>query len=316
MPPRIRLVAISTERLSQRSTYTPARTPNTTDGMISVSTATLSCVLELLRCWTRTTMPYQIAFCAVWLMACASHSNRKSRLRQIERSSGPTRCGSGSSRRPLIEAAGAGASVGALPGGMRYAGSAEGSGGMARLRKVLSLRSNWLRGKRTRCSQVAQRKPISAPSRTTDQSLPPQGCGFLKRTTSPTCTSTKRAVLIVAVGSARGDERLHAGTVDRQLQALRLSTGRCLPVGACAGVGDRAAGIDDHTLTIRVNARSDGGREIALLRAHAGEQDGHRGSDAAHRRDVARIGSADDEADGAVAIPLQRAASDVNEQRL
>ena len=57
-----------------------------TDGMISVSTATLSCVLELLRCWTRTTMPYQIAFWAVWLMAWASHSSRKLRLRQIDRS--------------------------------------------------------------------------------------------------------------------------------------------------------------------------------------------------------------------------------------
>ena len=63
--PRIRLVPISTMRLSQRSTYTPARTPKITDGMISVSTATLSSVLEWPWRWTSTTMPYQIAFCAV-----------------------------------------------------------------------------------------------------------------------------------------------------------------------------------------------------------------------------------------------------------
>jgi hypothetical protein len=65
MPPRITLVAISTVRLSQRSTYTPASTPNTTDGMISVRMARLSWVLEWLERWTSTTMPYQIAFWAV-----------------------------------------------------------------------------------------------------------------------------------------------------------------------------------------------------------------------------------------------------------
>src|SRR5256885_1486393 len=37
---------------------------------------------------------------------------------------------------------------------------------------------------------------MSAPSRTPDQSLPPHGGGLRKRTTSPTCTSTKRAVLV------------------------------------------------------------------------------------------------------------------------
>src|ERR1041384_7359668 len=51
-----------------------------TEGMISVSTARLSWVLEWLRRWTRTTMPYQIAFCAVWLMAWASHKSKKLRL--------------------------------------------------------------------------------------------------------------------------------------------------------------------------------------------------------------------------------------------
>ena len=63
-----------------------------TDGMISVSTATLNCVLELLRCWTRTTMPYQIAFWAVWLIAWASQSSRKSLLRQIDWSLRPPTC--------------------------------------------------------------------------------------------------------------------------------------------------------------------------------------------------------------------------------
>src|SRR5207237_3147010 len=89
IPPRITVVAISTVRLSQRSTYTPASTPKTTDGMMSVSTARLSWVLELLTRCTRMTMPNQIAFWAVWLMACASHSSRKLRVRQIDCWEGP-----------------------------------------------------------------------------------------------------------------------------------------------------------------------------------------------------------------------------------
>src|SRR5215213_703173 len=47
-------------------------------------------------------------------------------------------------------------------------------------------RSRSRRGRRTRRPQVTHLTPMSAPSRTTLQSRPPQGCGFLSRTTSPT----------------------------------------------------------------------------------------------------------------------------------
>jgi hypothetical protein len=40
-----------------------------------------------------------------------------------------------------------------------------------------------------RLSQLVQRRPMSAPSLTTSQSFPPQGCAFFSRSTSPVLSS-------------------------------------------------------------------------------------------------------------------------------
>jgi hypothetical protein len=56
----------------------------------------------------------------------------------------------------------------------------------ARATKSFNRRSRSRRGNSTRRPHVRHLTPISAPSRTTLQSNPPHGCGFLSRTTSPT----------------------------------------------------------------------------------------------------------------------------------
>src|SRR5215213_8017007 len=75
-------------------------------------------------------------------------------------------------------------------------------------------RSRSRRGKSTRRPHVTHLTPMSAPSRTTLQSYPPQGCGFLSRTTSPTANGvgselTIRLVLPWALQPRCGNCQLH-----------------------------------------------------------------------------------------------------------
>src|SRR3569833_603690 len=68
-------------------------------------------------------MPYQMAFCAVWLMACASHSSRKCRLRQM---SAPS----------AVATASAGCSVRGVSGGLEGTAYPGGSLRRSGLRRV------------------------------------------------------------------------------------------------------------------------------------------------------------------------------------
>ena len=104
----------------------------------------------------------------------------------------------------------------------------DGSRGTARTRIVLRRRSKVPRGSMMRCWQRSQRRPMSAPRRTMLQSVLPHGCGFRRRTTSPTCTSTNLAVLIyqsryVRLRRRSGRRSCTLGPtslVDRRSQAL------------------------------------------------------------------------------------------------
>src|SRR5687768_11852239 len=91
------------------------------------------------------------------------------------------------------------------------------------------------RGRSTRRPQVWHLTPISAPSRTTLQSSPPHGCGFLSRTTSPTANGIGSDFTIGRVSTelctgALGSCRLHQS---RDAKSAGYSTHFFL--GECVG---------------------------------------------------------------------------------
>src|SRR5919199_4621854 len=281
MQPRMTLVAISTVRLSQRSTYTPARTPNTTDGMISVRMARLSWVLEWLERCTSTTMPYQIAFWAVWLMACANHSSRKSRLRQMDDSSKRARA-----RRlawsSSVDDTGSGATTptGAWrwlvwrdmplnprrPSG-RPAPPATGMSSVV-VRTSCAARA---RGAGSARSAARCRPPGAPPSSRCRRTGAPSSGGRHRRHGPQRiwrCSWVpRRDVAHVATVAAR------AGRVDRRAQALGLGPRGGLPIGPSAGVQDAAAGVDDGARTVLIDARLDGLLEVTCLCPNTWQQD-------------------------------------------
>src|SRR5215212_8344539 len=69
----------------------------------------------------------------------------------------------------------------------------------ARMTNNFIRRSSSRRGRSTRRPHVTHLTPISAPSRTTRQSKPPHGCGFLSRSTSPTANGIGSAFTIGVV---------------------------------------------------------------------------------------------------------------------
>ena len=242
-PPRIRLVAISTTRLSQRSTYTPASTPKMTDGMISVSTARLSwrarvaALLDqdddavpdrvLRGLADRLGQPQQQE------VAVAPDRLARPRLGRARRTSSRHRARTAARARSVRLAA-----IARMPGPRRrierHRPRQKTSSGAARTGCAAAGCGAGRSRSADRCRRPGARR--TSRSRRTRAVL-------RRRTTSPTWTSTNFAVLMRFVCSRldgrrsarRGCSRRARG-VDRRPQTLGLGARGGLPVGAATGV--------------------------------------------------------------------------------
>ena len=189
-----------------------------------------------------------------------------------------------------------------------------GSGLVARDRNVLRRRSNRLRAQQDavqagRAAQAdvgaqAHHRPVGSAA----------ACGFRKRTTSPTCTSTNSRGTHCCAGGARcasarrPQPRPRAASMpSRSRSASRRAAD--LPVRTATGIQDGPAGVDDGApAAASTPARTEAARSPAWAPT-PGSRIGTRGASARTAATSARIGRTDHQAERTVPVPATRGAA-------